>query len=210
MKTILFHTVGSTPTAGEIAKIAALNALAAQPYKVLVRSGRAKAQITATTISAATADHSLNDSGDGFLAAGFVPGMVVSVIGGASTTNVKNKTIATVTAGKMKFTGTSGDTIVTAAAGASITIASVEAAKFGDVREPADYLAGTTPPSYYDADGLPCYDVFNEATPPNPPTLPANQAVVSDDQEINVTGGGTVQLTIEDGVITGCAYTAPG
>ncbi len=44
MKTIVYFTAGSKPTADELADIAALNALAEQPYIVLVANGAQNAK----------------------------------------------------------------------------------------------------------------------------------------------------------------------
>lgn len=71
-----------------------------------------------------------------------------------------------------------------------------------------DFLAGAIPAAYKDDQEDPIYPVFNPASPPAPPNLPATQAVVSDEQVLDVDGGGTITLTIEDGVITGVVYAA--
>lgn len=67
--------------------------------------------------------------------------------------------------------------------------------------EPADYAAGTVPAAF---NGLP---VFNPAAPPNPPTLPLTQAVVSNgvDMVVPVTGvyATKIKATVVNGVITG-------
>lgn len=73
-----------------------------------------------------------------------------------------------------------------------------------------DFLAGTIPAAYKDEQEDPIYPIFDTATPPAPPTLPATQTVVSDEQVLDVDGGGTITLTIEDGAITGVVYAAGG
>lgn len=85
----------------------------------------ASATITDTTISAEAADNSFNDSGNGFLAAGFVAGMYVDVTGftGDAANNIARGVITSVTAGKMIIGGAEGDLIVDDAAGESVTIA---------------------------------------------------------------------------------------
>jgi hypothetical protein len=80
--------------------------------------------ITAATISAAAADNSFNDSGNGFIAAGFSEGDRVAVSGFATGgNNLYVGVLTTVTAGKLVVGGTDGDVIANEAAGASVTIA---------------------------------------------------------------------------------------
>lgn len=80
--------------------------------------------ITGTTISAQASDNSFNDSGAGFVTAGFAIADRVNVAG--FTGNVANNLLAGVvtalTAGKMTIGGTDGDVIVDDAAGESVTI----------------------------------------------------------------------------------------
>jgi hypothetical protein len=80
--------------------------------------------ITASTISAAAADNSFNDSGSGFIAAGFEVGDAVTVTGftGDVANNIASGVITALTAGKMTIGGTDGDVIVDDAAGESVTI----------------------------------------------------------------------------------------
>jgi hypothetical protein len=80
--------------------------------------------ITATTISAQASDNSFNDSGAGFLAAGFEEDDTVFVSGftGNTANNIFSATITVLTAGKMTIGGTDGDVIVDDAAGESVTI----------------------------------------------------------------------------------------
>lgn len=82
-------------------------------------------KITATTISAAAADNSYNDSAAGFVAAGFAVGDRVSVSGftGAPANNILVGTITALTTSKMTIGGTDGDVIADDAAGESVTIA---------------------------------------------------------------------------------------
>lgn len=81
--------------------------------------------ITATTISAQASDNSYNDSGSGFVAAGFVVGDRVKVTGftGDPANNIIVGTITALTAAKMTIGGVEGDVIVDDAAGESVTIA---------------------------------------------------------------------------------------
>lgn len=84
--------------------------------------------ITAATISAAAADNSYNDSGSGFVAAGFTVGMHVRVTGftGNVANNISDAVVTAVTAGKLTIGGTDGDVIVDDAAGESVTITAWE------------------------------------------------------------------------------------
>jgi hypothetical protein len=156
MKRILYFTAGQQATAGELADIAALNALAEKPYEVRVMSA-------------------------------------------------------------------------------------LQSPNYGAGPITGDFLAGTIPAAYKDEQENPIYPVFDITSPPAPPTLPATQAIVSDEdvlellgedvtasvadnvlslsiagtlaivsngQVLDVDGGGTVTLTIEDGVITGVVYAA--
>lgn len=77
---------------------------------------------------------------------------------------------------------------------------------FGAGIEAADYVAGTIPTAYNDAE---TYPVFDPDAPPAPDTLPATQAVVSDAQVLDTDDGGTVTLTIAGGAITSAVYAAP-
>lgn len=80
--------------------------------------------ITAATISAAATDNSYNDSGSGFVAAGFAIGDRVKVSGftGNTANNIFAATITDLTTAKMTIGGTDGDVIVDDAAGESVTI----------------------------------------------------------------------------------------
>lgn len=80
---------------------------------------------TATTISAQASDNSYNDSGSGFVTAGFAVGDRVRVTGftGSAANNILVGTITALTAGKMTIGGADGDVIVDDAAGESVTIA---------------------------------------------------------------------------------------
>lgn len=80
--------------------------------------------ITATTISAAAADNSFNDSANGFVTAGFQVGDRVRVQGftGDTDNNLFVGTLTAVAAGKIEIGGTDGDVIVDDAAGESVTI----------------------------------------------------------------------------------------
>lgn len=80
--------------------------------------------MTAATISALASDNSYNDSGSGFVAAGFAVGDRVKVTGftGNVANNIFVGQITALTTGKMTIGGTDGDVIVDDAAGESVTI----------------------------------------------------------------------------------------
>lgn len=80
--------------------------------------------ITATTISAQASDNSYNDSGSGFVSAGFAVNDRVKVAGftGNVANNILVGVITALTTAKMTIGGTDGDVIVDDAAGESVTI----------------------------------------------------------------------------------------
>lgn len=80
--------------------------------------------ITGTTISADGDDNSYNDSGSGFVTAGFAVGDRVKVAGftGNVANNIFVGIVTALTTGKMTIGGTDGDVIVDDAAGESVTI----------------------------------------------------------------------------------------
>lgn len=85
---------------------------------------REYAQKVAATISAAASDSSYNDSGNGFLTAGFLADQIVTVSGFANAANNGKRKIVTAAAGKLTVTNVDGSavTLVDAAASPSITI----------------------------------------------------------------------------------------
>jgi hypothetical protein len=107
------------------------------------------ATITASTISAAASDNSFNDSGNGFVAAGFAVGMGVTVSGfTGNTANNGTFVVTAVAAGKITIGGTDGDVIVDDAAGESVTITETERYDFLPV---TDSIESVT--HYYYRDG---------------------------------------------------------
>jgi hypothetical protein len=93
---------------------------------------------TATTISAQASDNSYNDSGNGFVTAGFAVGDHIRVTGftGNTDNNIHDAVVTAVTAAKLTIGGTDGDVIVDDAAGESVTIT-----KWKSVRSTAQDVA---------------------------------------------------------------------
>ena len=101
--------------------------------------------ITAATISAQASDNSYNDSGSGFVAAGFVTGMHVRVTGftGNVANNVVDGVLTSAAAGKLIVGGADGDVIVDDAAGETVTITAWESV-YVDAQEIADLASAST------------------------------------------------------------------
>jgi len=76
----------------------------------------------------------------------------------------------------------------------------------GDRIIPADFVAGKIPDAYF-VDGDLVYPEIDPWAIPNQ-ALAETQAIVEDGQVLEVDGGGTVTLTIADGVIAGVVYDA--
>lgn len=97
-----------------------------------------KATKTATTISAAAADNSYNDSGSGFVTAGFEVGDIITVTGftGNVANNIASGVVTAVAAGKITIGGADGNVIVDDAAGESVTITTTaQRIKIGTTRK---------------------------------------------------------------------------
>jgi len=130
-----------------------------QLQAVLGGTWAVKATKTATTISAVASDNSFNDSGNGFVTAGFEVGDVVAVSGftGNVANNIASGVITALTAGKMTIGGTDGNVIVDDAAGESVTIATTsQALKIGTnrrfftlIRHFSDLLSAAKPYHYF-------------------------------------------------------------
>lgn len=107
-------------------RISQLTAAATLSGAELVEVSQLSASVTktATTISAQASDNSYNDSGNGFVSAGFTTGKSVKVTGftGNAANNIVSGVVTAVTAGKLTIGGTDGDVIVDDAAGESVTI----------------------------------------------------------------------------------------
>lgn len=105
------------------------------------------------------------------------------------------------TAGKLPTTQEKADiAALNALAVAPFEIAvrsAVDSLAFGAGNEEADYVSGTVPAAYDDEEEFPVFDVDN----PPAGALPATMAIVADGQEFAATGG-TVTLSVADGVVT--------
>jgi hypothetical protein len=143
MGKILYLTADYVATSAERSEIATLREIAEAEYELVVMCGKPRAALTATTlsaaaadnsyndsgatitastISAASADNSINDSGNGFVTAGFQVGDSITVSGfTGNTANNATRIATSVAAGKIIFAGTDGDTIVNDSAGESVT-----------------------------------------------------------------------------------------
>lgn len=110
-------------TAARITDLAAAGTLLGTEF-VEISALSTTVTITAATISAAASDNSYNDSGNGFVTAGFDIGDRVKVSGftGSAANNILVGTITALTAGKMTIGGAEGEVIVDDAAGESVTI----------------------------------------------------------------------------------------
>jgi len=98
----------------------------------------ASVTISAATISALASDNSYNDSGSGFVAAGFQVNDYVNVQGftGNVANNIFSAKITALTTGKMTIGGSDGNVIVDDAAGETVAIS-----KWLSVRRPAQDIA---------------------------------------------------------------------
>lgn len=124
-----------------IKRITDLSAASALVGTELVEVSQLSATVTisAATLSAQASDNSYNDSGAGFVAAGFAVGNRVRVSGftGNVANNILVGVITALTAGKMTIGGTDGDVIVDDAAGETVTISKWTSARI-DVQAIAD------------------------------------------------------------------------
>lgn len=94
-------------------------------YAILERhTDTAAATLSADTISAAASDNSFNDSGSGFIAAGFKVGDVITTSGFTTSANNGEFTVTAVAAGKLTIGGTDGDAIVDEVAGDDVSVVS--------------------------------------------------------------------------------------
>jgi hypothetical protein len=110
--------------------------------QMIVSKPSATVTITGTTISAAAADNSFNDSANGFVAAGFAVGDAVRIQGftGDTANNIFSAVVTAVTIGKLTIGGTDGNVIVDDAAGESVTITKWESAR-ASAQDVADLAA---------------------------------------------------------------------
>ena len=160
--------------------------------------------ITAATISAAAADNSYNDSGSGFVAAGFTVGDRVAVTGftGNAANNITSGAITALTASKMTIGGADGDVIVDDAAGESVTIVSLE-----------NYIKNGTTRRYFTYERK-----FTDFSESDKPYLRYTGSELNT-MELKVSNGGAMvegsfglvgcdQATPDGTVISGATYTA--
>lgn len=129
---------------------------------VLMGTWAPKATKAAITLSAANADDSFNDSGNGFITAGFQVGDVIQTTGFATPANNGTWIIASVAAGKITVTlpGGGAAAIVDEAAGASVTVeTATKVLKAGTVRRSFSILRHFTDIAAT-GDGEP-YHLFN-------------------------------------------------
>lgn len=128
---------GNKNTAGDVPSELCYGAFNPLIQAIMCSSFAAKATKTATTISAAAADNSYNDSGNGFITAGFEVGDIIAVTGftGNVANNITSGVITAITGGKITIGGSDGDVIVDDAAGESVTIATItQRIKLGTTR----------------------------------------------------------------------------
>lgn len=106
-----------------ISKLTAAGTLIGDEATMLSQKSTA-IRISAATISALASDNSFNDSGNGFVTAGFSVGDYVNVTGftGNVANNIYSGEITALTAGKMTIGGSDGDVIVDDAAGETVVI----------------------------------------------------------------------------------------
>lgn len=85
---------------------------------------------TATTISFAAADNSINDASGQFVAEGFAQGQSVRVSGASNgVNNIYTGRISTITTAKIVIAAPEGDAIINESAGASVTITLLESVR---------------------------------------------------------------------------------
>lgn len=94
----------------------------------------AKATLTGITYSVDATDNSFNDSGNGFVTAGFEVGDTVTSSGFTTGANNGDFVITAVAAGKLTCAGTDGDALVTEVAGDTVTIAAQDQLLIGTTR----------------------------------------------------------------------------
>lgn len=119
--------LGTIAVAGDITTELSFAAFDDFLQAVLMGTWAAKATKTGTTLSAAASDDSFNDSGNGFVTAGFQVGDIITVSGfTGAVANNSTWLISSVAAGKLIVTNTDGTPaalIADDAAGESVTIA---------------------------------------------------------------------------------------
>lgn len=146
--------------------------------------------ITDTTISALASDNSFNDSGSGFISAGFAVSDRVRVSGftGDTANNILVGTITALTAGKMTIGGTDGDVIVDDAAGESVTIS-----KWVTRRASVDDIAAAGAVTFADAADYRTGTETNEVLSPGAVWDAADYVALSD-------SGGNIAVDLSTGI----------
>lgn len=119
---------GNYQIGGDIVSDLSFGSFDDQLEAVLCGTWAPSATMTASTLSAAAADNSINDSADGFITAGFKVGQRVNITGftGDVANNITNGVISSVAAGKIVIAAPEGNAIVDDAAGEAVTITTVE------------------------------------------------------------------------------------
>lgn len=117
---------GNKQVGGDISTVFSYGSFDKLLAAALCGSWASKAVKTGTTLSAAAADSSFSDSGNGLVIAGFEVGDIFTAAGFATEANNGTFKVATVAAGKITVTDTDGEAVVLVdeAAGASVTLTS--------------------------------------------------------------------------------------
>jgi len=183
---------------------------------IVVSVTAAKMILSGVTLTTDAAGETVTVTSAGrFLTWGFKVGQDVMVRGfTTAANNISTGIITALTASKMTIGGTDGDGIDDEVAGDSVTICSVESdATYGDVTITSDYIAGTVPPQYLDADGTPIGSlvVFDPANPPDVTALISTQAVISHGETVVVktNGGATSDNATATVVAHACTVALP-
>lgn len=171
--------------------------------------------ITATTISAQASDNSFNDSGNGFVTAGFEVDMRVRVTGftGDVANNILAGRITALTTGKMTIGGADGDVIVNDAAGESVTITQWTSRRL-TIDEIVAFVGADSAPlppviteagtsANLDADNVGKYQRWTNAAAKTLTVLPNATEAIPADAEFHIRNVGAGDLTIvEDTGVT--------
>lgn len=156
---------------------------------IVVSVTDAKMVLKGVTLTTDGAGESVTVASAGrFLQRGFKVGQTVMVRGftGNTANNIDSGVITALTASKMTIGGTDGAVIADDSAGESVTICTVATdCTYNGAVSIADYVAGTIP-EQYKSSGTAIYTTFNPSAPPDPPSLIATQAVISNGETVVV------------------------